>query len=1118
MSPASSVCSDGSTILFSSSTSGNSNNGGNRSLTTTPTSTMSSSSTSSISSVSAPAAATTTKVSSSPSQGQGQSDQFVWPSPPLTLHQTVSNLSSSTANIPQPILPQLSPVSNPTNGTFWLSPANSLATLSTGQFVSSGSNSLTLNYVQSPNNINTGNCVSSANIISNIGAISLASSVPSTLVTTASTTATTSVPTPTTTATVTGTAVTTGGTSATKKPYQLFQKNVRRPSSPCPNIDVRQLPLEQNRPPPITPSPVLPTSTSIISSKLSPLAPTTPTNISATINNATATTITSLPTLPVVTNPNILFTVAPPLVATNKTEIVSLSTPTLPILPLLTTTGKLPTVGSIDTTCGAPTIVTTLQPNANIFGTIDANALFPAGNQNRQNPAVISISSKPAIVQQSSTVKADSNSTDTKKNDENSKTDKEASNSGKSQGKDGKDNKTTKDGDKCPLQLAQDILNRFEKKSGDKNAETGSSKSNGSNNNNENVGNAKKINSTTASTTPFSKVGGEEKAREKGNPTTKTSKSTKDGNKTEEKSNKNEVAAAAVAKIDSSSLSSSSNSTLTTTKAAEMGSTKHNETGANKNSSGVTTESKLGRATSSTADIVILHQTTDDKTKLPIDSSKHSINVMSSILPATSINATVSLNSIVCSTNSVTTQLPQLAENTIITSQTPVMSTTPLILKDGLQLTEQGLTLTTSVSGSIPTISLSAMGNQIIQTSCAPVPCSNTLTAGGLGTFGTATTNQFILQPSHASSDPANGANQTFITTSTGPGGGQLRYPFFQSIQPLFLNSTGHAGGPLIISQPTQSSQDHNQGNPTITQQSFIYDQNGTPTATIDATGAFQSMLQPTTMVLDPSMCAGNANMAGGKKKKKRLSKKQQQQQAQLQLQQQFILQQIQAQQQQAAAAAIAPLTIFPQSFNLGPQGFSLQPTMNFFQTPTILTLPNLILNPADGTLFIQPSTPLPTATTAPMQQTMKLGQFPLTTSTQMPQNPQNIAPKKDGTGTTIIQNLMEPLKPSTTPGLDPGSDDSRQNPTPDSSTNDLQLGLINVATGPTQGTNTITLNIPAQTTTTVLHNNSPVMNKKNSKSRTVSSSSTTMKRILPQKQILPKIDSTTPSTTENAN
>lgn len=1105
MSPASSVCLDGSTVLFSSS-SGGGNTGGNRSLTSTPTPT--SSSISSISSVTA-AAATTTKAGSSPSQAKGHCDQFVWPSPPVTIHQTTSNLGSPTVNSQSSPLPQLAKPNQ--SGTFWLSPTNSVSTFSASPVVSSGSNSLTLNYVQSPNN-NTGNCLSSGTIInssassSTAGNKSSASNITPTLKG--------SLPVPVTSISAPTATTTTGANSSGKKAsYQPFSaKTVKRPSSPCPNIDVRQLPLEQNRPPPIPLSPVL-TSISpvnLLPNKVSPLVSTT--NIPGGNTVTSTPTLASLPTLPVVTNPNILFTVTPPLVATNKTEIVSLSTPTLPILPLLTAQ-KFPTVGPIDTTCGAPTIVTTLQPNTSVFSTIDANTLYPAALQKKESPIILPITSKPSVVRQSSSplVKIENCTTgNAKKNDESSKTDKEAISTSK--GKDGKDAKVLKDGDRCPLQLAQDILNRFEKKSGDKNAEAENNKSN-----NNNVGSTQAINSTT----PTNRAGSEEKekAKEKAN-TNKAVKTTKDGNKAEEKCNKNEVATtASVGKIDSSSLSSTTGGT---SKGSTLPVKAANEVETNNKSSSVAEPSKVV-APSSTADIVVLPP--DNKIgKISLDPSRGVMQQQNPIVVGSSSapvvvthNATIPLNTIVPSANTGGHQLqqqhhPALPENTIITSQTPVMGTTPLILKDGLQLTDQGLTLTTSVSGPIPTISLSAVGNQIIQTSGAPVPCSTTLTAAGLGAFGPAGTNQIILQQPQAATDLGNGANPTFITTSTG------RYPILQTIQPLFLNSAGPVGGPLIISQPTQPSQDHTQGNPTIAQQSFIYDQNGTPTATIDATGAFQSMLQPatTTMVLDPSMCAGNPNLAGGKKKKKRLSKKQQQQQAQLQLQQQFILQQIQqAQQQQAAAAAIAPLTIFPQSFNLGPQGFSLQPTMNFFPTPTILTLPNLILNPADGTLFIQPSTPLPTATTAPMQPTMKLGNFPMTTTTTISQNPQNIAPKKDGP--TIVTNLMEPLKPATTPGLDSGSDDSRRNPTPDSSTNDLQLGLINMA-GPTQQTNTITLNIPTQTTTTVLHNASPVMNKKNSKSRTVSSSSTTVKRILPQKQILPKIDSTTPSTTENAN
>lgn len=176
-----------------------------------------------------------------------------------------------------------------------------------------------------------------------------------------------------------------------------------------------------------------------------------------------------------------------------------------------------------------------------------------------------------------------------------------------------------------------------------------------------------------------------------------------------------------------------------------------------------------------------------------------------------------------------------------------------------------------------------------------------------------------------------------------------------------------------------------------------------------------------------------------------------------------------------------------------------------------------MILNPADGTLFLQPSGQLSTTAT-PVQNTVK---FPLTTTTtltptqpqQIQQHPNPIAPKKDN-GTNIINaggtpgHILEVGKAAS----DAGSDDSRRNPTPDSSTGDIQLGILN-ASNTNQSGNTIINIAPHPTTTTIMPTTT---NKKMStKSRAVSSSST-VKRIFPQKQILPKIDSTTPSIDNN--
>lgn len=266
----------------------------------------------------------------------------------------------------------------------------------------------------------------------------------------------------------------------------------------------------------------------------------------------------------------------------------------------------------------------------------------------------------------------------------------------------------------------------------------------------------------------------------------------------------------------------------------------------------------------------------------------------------------------------------------------------------------------------------------------------------------------------------------TLMSTASDPNQ-PLRYPaFFQTIQPqpIMLNSGNHGGAPLILSSPQPNSDGLNQSL-FFEQPQMVHSQDG-------GTTTLFSQPTTTTMLLDPTTCGGfPPNFAtlgniggppGGKKKKKRLSKKQQQQQAQMQLQQQLLLQQLYQQQQ-----ATMPLTILPNAFT---QGISLQP-MNFIQAPTILTLPNLILNPMDGTLFIQPPTPIGGNNGAQMQP-MKLGS-PFDFQQQTEQGNNN--PLFNSSMPTGGMKL-EPVK------TDGSVDDTRQNPTPDSSTNDIQLGI----------------------------------------------------------------------------
>jgi hypothetical protein len=394
---------------------------------------------------------------------------------------------------------------------------------------------------------------------------------------------------------------------------------------------------------------------------------------------------------------------------------------------------------------------------------------------------------------------------------------------------------------------------------------------------------------------------------------------------------------------------------------------------------------------------------------------------------------------------------------------------------------------TNLLSANSSTTTSSASANVPIMTSCPLVNCGATLTQAN-------TINVNTSNPGLSITTMSNNGNSLILQQPTD----QNRYPFFQTIQPFFLNSGG-AHGSLIISP--------HQGQGTDQQQQFIQID---PNSQSHAGNGTDILHQTTTatMVLDP-----NANLLGGpKKKKKRLSKKQQQQQAQLQLQQQLILQQIhqqvqQQQQVQAAAQQQLPL-IFPQSFNLGHQGFSLQPmnmnmNMNFFPQPTILTLPNLILNPADGTLFIQqPSAgPQMSSTSTSCTPTMKFsGHFPI-----QPNIPNLIAPKKEtvlAPGSGHQQQLLSGEVIRINSGESSSDDSSRQNATPDSSTNDCQLGLIACSTPQPAP---ITVSLPLGSSTNLQSKKGPV------KSKAVSSS--THKRILPQqKQILPKIDSTTAS------
>lgn len=404
----------------------------------------------------------------------------------------------------------------------------------------------------------------------------------------------------------------------------------------------------------------------------------------------------------------------------------------------------------------------------------------------------------------------------------------------------------------------------------------------------------------------------------------------------------------------------------------------------------------------------------------------------------------------------------------------------------------------TSNAATLTTTSNSNPSNMPVMTSSSILGCgSGPLTGNPLGVN---TSNTGIS---------LNSGNQLILQPQADANNSGLRYPIFQTLQPIFLNPGG-GNGPLLIP---------NANDP----QSFIQiDQNNQ--------GQQAGDLLHQTMVIDPasmSMCGNNllANGPGPKKKKKRLSKKQQQQQAQLQLQQQLLLQQLfnhQQVQQQHVQQQQLPL-LLPPSFNLGPQGF-LQPmnmnmSMNFFPTPTVLTLPNLILNPADGTLFIQQAGPqLSSATPQPTPQIpppMKISGVPIQAATQ--NNSSILIPPRKETLTLTqssggpILTTGEGMRSSGECGID---DSSRQNATPDSSTNDCQLGLTSSTGSHTpQVSAPLTVSLPLGSSTNLQSSKKGPL-----KSKVVSSSTATTvhKRILPQKQILPKIDSTTPSVENN--
>jgi len=302
---------------------------------------------------------------------------------------------------------------------------------------------------------------------------------------------------------------------------------------------------------------------------------------------------------------------------------------------------------------------------------------------------------------------------------------------------------------------------------------------------------------------------------------------------------------------------------------------------------------------------------------------------------------------------------------------------------------------------------------------------------------------QIILPPPPANVPFANPAT-TSATTTTDQFG--MRYPIIQTISSPFFSGTN--ASPQLIFSPEQ-------------QQYISYPEQSLTQTTDPITLPFMFDQQ---QQLSAFMPAPLQQQPTTKKKKKRLSKKQQQQQAQLQFQQQLLLQHIQQQQQQQLNA----FTIFPQSFPF------MQP-MPFFQQPTTILLPNLILG-QDGTLFVQQQ----------QQQQQQAAQVQTSSVIRGAVQSQIIAPKREDAK-----------------GAAPEDELRRNNPTADSSTGDLLLGILGSSSG---NSSTTTTPIPSPN---VGGSSSAISAaKKVTKSRAVSS--TSVKRVFHQKQILPKIDSST--------
>ncbi|CAG7786599.1 unnamed protein product [Allacma fusca] len=794
----------------------------------------------------------------------------------------------------------------------------------------------------------------------------------------------------------------------------------KRASSPCPNIDVRQIPLEQNRPPPrqILHIPTSATSHTIThdnpSVSLFPITSTTPVE-SPLLNMNTGFSIS-----PVITSTNNSGSTLQPNILTNTLQFAPQPQPlqatttlvnsNLNIFPLPLQFQRVP---SPVVTSGTPSGITTTPANTFIHQSLPSSiTISMVGGSPNSSQVQLPSSSSPAIMNNNANCNSGQPSQPTLSSSTSAST---------------RDNNVS---EKSPLQLVQDVVDRFQ-----------------------------------------------------------SSKTGADG--------KDDAVSVDVVV----STSSSSPKVAASVEPSKDGDNKPGEADSK------LTESDKSVRLETTKDLAEKREGKPKKPGSDSNTKLQSENV--SIHPCT-----VSTTPVVSSPSSIVE--PEPPKITVVNLPLPVSSSIA---------TSTAIPISATVSAAHnmnltqPLVATSSIMSCATSTGVISVNAANSL----------GNHQPIILQQQPSQTDIQ---TSSFITTTAGHGnsvGGtqSIRYPLFQTIQPFFLNSTGAPGGQLIISpQPTATAHPADQ-------QPFIYEQQTQG----GSDHQMQSMLQQTTMVLDPSVCG---NTPGAKKKKKRLSKKQQQQQAQLHLQQQLLLQQLahqQAQVQQQVAQAqqhqTIPLTIFPQSFNLGPQGFSLQPmnmnmNMNFFPTPTILTLPNLILNPADGTLFLQPS-PLQTTTTTTHPQTVKLGQFPIaaapntvvsagqaTLQAQQTQSINVIAPKKDGnfnnniTLTALPSDHMTLIKTGPA-SADIVSDDSRQNPTPDSSTNDCQLGLnLNPA-------NSITISIPPMANNNAINISSlnQSNNKKlNVKARAVSSSSGNgaPKRIFTQKQILPKIDSTTPS------